>query len=418
MKKSFYLTALASILFCLAACDDDNDPVVVNPAPDQQWSETMRGDNQSIRAYPDIFANYWEYTYSYADHPNIGLRLTGHFPKARFFNFTVYDDVTQIDQSSIEDVDIQPASGSVNPYVTETEDYAGQAYTINIIPSSTPASLRATLENVCEFPDDLKMVSVFLRMYLAQQYSGDERGGVELPAIQAFDVTTGKEVAFPKHEACNIKNIPDIPAANFSDGSKALPFMKAPLSLFYPNSPAEYLFSRIKLNADTLAIFNFIPPTAPARVSEYPTADVRYWSVCLGATNTLSYESIYDLQMKERDAKGFVTIILMDENSPRMDEVLAKAQKNAGTYVMKWNRKEYGDGVLALYRNMVMNENYPHSMRKLMVSVPADGNMENFNPMKMIAILAMGDWGPQGYKFSEADYLSDGFDYQAIRRMQ
>lgn len=44
--------------------------------------------------------------------------------------------------------------------------------------------------------------------------------------------------------------------------------------------------------------------------------------------------------------------------------------------------------------------------------------MTNFNPMTMIAMLAMGNWGPQGYKFTEDEYLDDNFDYGKIRRMQ
>lgn len=88
---------------------------------------------------------------------------------------------------------------------------------------------------------------------------------------------------------------------------------------------------------------------------------------------------------------------------------------------MMWNREEHGDGILALYRNMVINKSYPHSMRELMESIPlsvASGDMSGFKPMKMIAMLVMGDWGPQGYKFSEDDYLSDAFNFLLIRRMQ
>lgn len=44
--------------------------------------------------------------------------------------------------------------------------------------------------------------------------------------------------------------------------------------------------------------------------------------------------------------------------------------------------------------------------------------MSGFNPMKMIAMLAMGNWGPQGYKFSEDDFLSDSFNYANIRKMK
>lgn len=70
---------------------------------------------------------------------------------------------------------------------------------------------------------------------------------------------------------------------------------------------------------------------------------------------------------------------------------------------------------------MVINENYPHSMRQadgVRSSSGHGGDMSGFNPMKMIAMLAMGNWGPQGYKFSEDDFLSDSFNYANIRRMK
>ena len=106
MKKIFYLMLVALTMGMFTACDDDdeNTPQINNPEPKEQWGKTLRGDNQTLLAFPDIYADYWEYTYSYKDNPNIGLRLTGKFPKSRFFNFTVYNDETQIDVSSIEDV--------------------------------------------------------------------------------------------------------------------------------------------------------------------------------------------------------------------------------------------------------------------------------------------------------------------------
>lgn len=420
MKKTFYLAAIAFAFGLFTACDDDNDNNAPepNPAPKEQWGKTLRGDDQSLLAFPDIFADYWEYTYSYKDNPNIGLRLTGKFPKARFFNFTVYNDETQIDVSSIEDVNVQPDDSSVNPYVKETADYGSNGYTIYIIPKSTPTSMRASMKNVCEFPDTLNMVSTFMRLYLAKQYSGDEYGGVEMPEIQAFDVTTGKEVSFPKREKCNIHESLQLPSMDFSSEAKPLPFMRAPLNLMYPNSPAEYLFTRINLKEGEVATFSFIPPTAPKSVSEYPTADVRYWSVCLGSSESYSYISVYDEKLQKVDKKGFVTFIIADKNSPKLTNILAKANANDGTYVLAWDRKEQGNGVLALYRNMVINKNYEHSMRELMESIPleaAAGDMTNFNPATMIAISAMGNWGPHGSKFTEDEYLDENFNYSSIR---
>lgn len=421
MKKIIYFLTLALSMGFLTACNDDDAPQFRNPSPAEQWGKTLRGDDQSLKAYPDIFANYWEYTFSYKDNPNIGLRLTGKFPKARFFNFTVYNDDTQIDVSSIEDVNIKEDDGSINPYVKVTEDYKANGYTIYIIPASTPATVRASMKNICEFPDNVEMLSVFMRNYLAQQYGGDEFGGTEMPAIQAFDVTTGEEVEFPARQKCKIHDGLNMPPLDFSKDDKPLPFMRAPLNLMYPNTPAEYLFTRIKLNAGEVATFRFIPPTAPKSVSEYPTADVRYWSICLGSKDTYSYQSIYDADMPDVDSEGYVTIVIADKNSTKLGDIQKKAKANKGTYVMTWDRAAQGDGILALYRNMVINDSYAHSMRKQMESIPlsaAGGDMTDFKPMKMIAMLAMGNWGPQGYKFAEDAYLDVNFNYTLIRRMQ
>lgn len=422
MKKVFYLLVLPIAIGLFSSCDDDDNDgkQIINPTPTEQWGKTLRGDDQSLVGYPDIFANYWEYTYSYKDNPNIGLRLTGKFPMARFFNYTVYNDVTEVDVSSIEDTNITPDDGSINPYVKETADYSENGYTLYVIPSNTPASARASMKNICEFPDTLQMVSVFLRLYLAEQYSGKENGGTELPAIQAFDVTTGEEVEFPKRELCNLHAATILPPMDFSSTAKPLPFMRAPLSLLYPNRPAEYLFSRINLGEGEVATFRFIPPTAPKSVSEYPTADVRYWSICLGSSEALSYHSTYDTEMPDVDKEGFVTIIIADQNSSNLADIKKKAEANTGTYLMTWNRKELGNGILALYRNMVINDAYEHSMRKLMESMPLDAAKDPslVKPMTMIAMLAMGNWGPQGYKFSEEEFLSDSFKYADIRRMR
>lgn len=61
MKKTFYLAAIAFAFGLFTACDDDNDNNAPepNPAPKEQWGKTLRGDDQSLLAFPDIFADYW-----------------------------------------------------------------------------------------------------------------------------------------------------------------------------------------------------------------------------------------------------------------------------------------------------------------------------------------------------------------------
>ena len=71
MKKIFYLMLVALTMGMFTACDDDdeNTPQINNPEPKEQWGKTLRGDNQTLLAFPDIYADYWEYTYSYKDQP-------------------------------------------------------------------------------------------------------------------------------------------------------------------------------------------------------------------------------------------------------------------------------------------------------------------------------------------------------------
>ena len=104
------------------------------------------------------------------------------------------------------------------------------------------------MKNVCEFPEDVNMVSIFMRLYLAKQYSGDEYGGVDMPAIQAFNVTTGEEVDFPKREVCNIHESLNLPPMDFSADLPQLPFMRAPLEPNVPEQPGRIPIRRIKLN--------------------------------------------------------------------------------------------------------------------------------------------------------------------------
>ena len=59
MKKIFYLMLVALTVGMFTACDDDdeNTPQINNPEPKEQWGKTLRGDNQTLLAFPDIYAD-------------------------------------------------------------------------------------------------------------------------------------------------------------------------------------------------------------------------------------------------------------------------------------------------------------------------------------------------------------------------
>ena len=113
--KSILFTALLCAAF--AACSDDakEDKEIINPK--EQWSTTLRGDGEILGAYPDLFSNYWEYTYNMTEYPDVALRIEGHFPHARYFSFSFYDDETGSAIGGINDYEIQPDDTDENPFV-------------------------------------------------------------------------------------------------------------------------------------------------------------------------------------------------------------------------------------------------------------------------------------------------------------
>ncbi len=74
MYKNFMavLTVAFAGLSVLTSCSDDDGPEAAGPG--SQWSATMRGDGEVIGAYPDLYSNYWEYTYDLSRHGDKVLR--------------------------------------------------------------------------------------------------------------------------------------------------------------------------------------------------------------------------------------------------------------------------------------------------------------------------------------------------------
>lgn len=78
MKLKFILPAL--FLMSFFSCSSDNeDSGIVYPQPKEQWSETMKGNGEVLGAYPDLYSNYWEYTYNVNENPDVALCIKGEF---------------------------------------------------------------------------------------------------------------------------------------------------------------------------------------------------------------------------------------------------------------------------------------------------------------------------------------------------
>ena len=401
MKKiNFLVLALCAILG-FTSCDKNDDPDLVKGK--NLWGDVLRGDNMQLQFYPDHFAFYWEYTFDAVANPEIGLVIEGEFPNARFLSYNVYDDNEQTSfcerSYSLMDVEIEPDNGYINTFREETAAQ-NQKYTVYVLPTDAPETIVAGKENICWFDADVEKVCTMLRYYIPV---GGVNAGVDMPTIKAINLTTGEAVEAPERVLSGIRGEMELPSAAFTPSPNAL-FFRAPFSYAYPNGPSEYCYSRNVLEVDDVVVFNFKAPSYPKSVSEFATADMRYWSVCVGNEETYTPLAISDYQTKI-DANGFANYILADINSADYAEVKRIAEEK-GYNILEWNGEAWKKGVMILYRNMVFDADYAHSMRLLDPVGPDTDVMAN--PAKYIAVLGLGEWGATGAKVSTTQFIAAG----------
>lgn len=408
-------------LVAVSCSDDDNDTPV--PSPKEQWSKTLKGNGEELGAYPDLYSNYWEYTYNLKDHKDKILCFKGKFPHCRYFSFSLYNDMTGDAIGGIDDRNITPDPGCENPF--EKTVSGEHTFTVYVVPSTVDEQTvnKLGLQNICRVDTNAERVAICVRQYLGTNPAGteqDEYGGVDLPAISAIDVNTLKNTEVPEHVASNIDKVTSKVFTQKSDEFSTVPFFKAPVSRYYPNNSTTYLYARTHLRPDSVLVFSFIPAPYPTKAEEYESAVTRYWSICLGScADTRSYYSICDKDAKFTPGSKSTFVVCL-KNNPRFAEVKAKIDNmnNAGDRVnlFIWDsekrnidNKPLGEVFVVMYRNILPNASWEHSIANMEPTAYKDATGEPIDhvtdPYKQIAHKALGDYGPCGVKYSTDDFL-------------
>lgn len=414
MKHLLYFAM--TLLLVVTGCSDNDDRVeIVNPSPKEQWGKTLVGGDGTIFAYPDLYVNYWEYTWSTEDHPDLVLRIKGAFPKARFFSFSLYDDEKGEAIGGFADNEIVPDDGSVNPFVVTSPDQG--SFTVYIAPSAMDDGQVRRLDspNVCRVKEGVKRATIVVREYLGV----DEYGGVELPSIEAVDIHTMEEVAAPIRMNSNVTSFDVSYSHLWSDERDEMPFFLATRGAYYPNNSTDYLFARTILKDDQVLVFSFVPVTIPKTVEEYKTAHARYWSICFGsARDTHSYYSVYDEQAAVPDGEACTFVVCMKQNQDLeavRSKVEAEKAKGGHWQLVVWDREQksvegnaIGDCIVTMYRNILPDKSWEYSISSMIPTPYGDPvNTAQENPDKMIARRALGKYGPHGWKYATAEFLAD-----------
>ena len=425
--KQIIMTSLLSCITAMTfiACSDDdsnNGTKFPSPSSKEQWGATLKGDGEVLGAYPDLYSNYWEYTYQADKNSDKILCLKGEYPHCRYFSISLYNDETGDVFAGIDDQDISADKGSTNPFVKTT---SGKNYfTIYVVPNGMSQSVIDKLgsKNVVKVAEGVNKVAIALRHYLGTTADGsqkDEYAGVELPAITALDMNL-HETSVPEHVASNVYKVTSKVFTQKSDENKEMPFFLDPVGRYYPNNSTSYLYGRTHLRVDSVLTFSFIPATVPTKPEEYRNAVTRYWSICLGsASDTRSYMSVCDTKARYADGKKATFVVCLKKN-PKLSAIQSKVNEmNAnGGYVnlFIWDSEKknidgnpIGEIVAVMYRNILPYKKWEHSIANMIPTAYKDKDGEPIDhvtdPDKQLAHKALGDYGPLGVKVSNDDFL-------------
>lgn len=422
MRILLLIAIIAPILLLSCSDSDSSDNPIICPGASSQWSATLKGNGEELGAYPDLYSNYWEFTYNVAENPNVALCFEGQFPYARYFSFSLYNDETGSAIGGMNDVEINPDEGSENPFCVTSNKINN--FTIYLIPPTMTDEQVKKLpsKNICRIDSGVNKLAVCIRHYLGQDGKGnsDEYGGVTLPLIRAIDIRTLKEVEVPQRITSNVHKITGKVFTQVSDYKRDVPFFLAPSSRYYPNNSTSYLYARTHLTEDSVLTFSFIPVPIPQRPEDYPTAAARYWSICLGsASNTRSYYSIFDKAANTANNEKTSFVVCLKQN-PRLKDIqstienLNKRGEHWNLFV--WDKdkldvdgKPIGDIIVIMYRNILANKAWPHSIANMLPTDYKNATGEPIDhvtdPSKQIAHKALGDYGPYGMKYAVSDFL-------------
>ena len=270
------------------------------------WTAYLSGDTL-VPAFPDVEANYWVYSFE-RNNPDLGIRIEGTFPNARYMSYNVYNVATGFSIGALKDSEINANCCSSNPFRGETQN-TNENYKVHIIPNNAPSN---DLQNVLLYDANLSHISIFLRHYLPQ--NGSE-GGVALSNISAFDIKTGNTVDLPPtislSGTVDTSSLEEKLTAFFKvQFDENIRFYNVDGGGFYPNLDVQYLATPLTQQEDEVYMIRFRAPTFVVHQNEIGSRDMRYWSINQSNATSQTFYGLTDENLKIAESDGFVNIVL------------------------------------------------------------------------------------------------------------
>ena len=405
-KNSFTLITLITLL--LISCNTGfNKTKQCNITPlngtDTYWAEYL-GHDQTMDFWPDKFVNYWMVVVNKNDFPNIGFKIQGEFPKARYFSYNVYGE-DRNSTASLFDTQIKAENCSANPFKNQEKETSvdKNLYTLFVVPESVSEFDKN--DNVLKFIDGEEEISLVLRYYVP--FEGD-RAGVGLPKIEVFDLDSKESVTIPKTNS-SLMVTPQILGRINAQYSLQIDnnvrFYRGDPTGLYPNNDNQYVRTFLNYDDDDVYVIRWKAPIFPKNSSEFESAEVRYSSMNLGDNITNNFDGIYDTQYK-LDKDGFVTLVIADE----IPEIREKAE-TAGYNFMPWTIP--GNRGYLIYRNLLPKEGINAAYILNRVPLPSFETNQS-HVITHDAKNYIGAYAPTGLRMTKDKYLTDfgGFNHK------
>ncbi len=398
------LTCVLTALCLGQQCIDPPESVITDL--DSGWENLYLGSETDIPFFPDGNAVYLDYRFVTEPGAPVGIRLEGVFPVARYMGITIYDNADFTIHNRLQDTEIAPDEGSLNPFVEGVASSGAETYTVNIVPEAFVSGDRI---NEVSYASGLADVSVFVRYYLPiDGMSGD----VPFPTLSAYDPRTGAPVPLPEYEPRVLEENPlsDIVRTTFRDffvreqinrlfrigDRRVLRAYRFDADGLFSNGDTSYLGMLVRKERDEVALIRFRPAEYATEPKVNATAQVRYWSISQGDDESYNLVTMADHEFRVHD-DGHVYLAVCE---PGPDIGPSIESEN----FMPWLVGERG---ILIFRHLVTHPDFEQGFQ----NVPAF-NVDD-PAEEQAAEGFIGDYAPTGMLINRILFVRDGFD--AIR---
>ena len=240
--------------------------------------------------------------------PGASLRIQGRFPYARFMSFTAYAGRDGNVAGYLDDYQIAPDRGSINPSRPGADRHATRrSYTIYI--QQGPAPQHPAPNTIYTGP--YRPVLIMYRIY-APDSGANEYGQVAKPSIDLIVGTPQSHTQIVREPTCaSPKKAGGTVSLSLSQPMRW--YRVGAMSRNGVNVDDAYLAARLNSYDAQVFIVRFKAPTFPDTYTGQRITgreDTRFWSLCMyNMANQRVIDCLHDYQAV-RSANGYVTVVL------------------------------------------------------------------------------------------------------------